>query len=171
MDSLEYDSEHSVDGRLDTTEWLINASEYLEERAGLCNDCGGLNLEARFHRAYELYKGSRRGQNNRELKVYRSYQDGPPYLADFYYVTTLGERLSRESACRLCNFLRKTIPDPEHGRYKILAFFCSTESYIFEAPQNDKRGWRPWGLWDHNVFMAVVPEMRINLSTDSRGTE
>jgi hypothetical protein len=153
-----YDSEYAAHERPGTPEWLNNASEYLEARAGLCNDCRGLNLEPRFHRAYDLYEGARRGKNTRKLKVYRSYDDGPPYLADFYYVAPLGDRLSRESTCRLCNFLRKTIPDPEHGRYKILAF-CSTESYIFEAPQNDKRGWRPWGLWDHNVFMAVVPEV------------
>ncbi|KAK4238337.1 hypothetical protein C8A03DRAFT_33629 [Achaetomium macrosporum] len=143
------------DERPGTPEWLKDASEDLEASAGLCNNCQGLNLEARFHRAYDLYEGARRGQNTRKLEVYRSYEEGPPYLADFYYVAPLGDRLSRPSTCRLCSFLRKTIPDPEQGRYKILAL-CSTESYVFEAPQNDnKRGRRPWGLWNHNVFMAV----------------
>ncbi|KAK4459670.1 HET-domain-containing protein [Cladorrhinum samala] len=160
MDSPEED--FSFDSESETSElfpeWLNRASADLAECAGLCIDCAEINLEPRFVRAYDLYEGARRGENHRELKVYRSFDDGPPYLADFYYVASLGDRLSRESTCNLCSFLKKTIPAPEHGTYKILAF-CSTESYLFDAPQNDTRSSRPWGLWDHNVFMAVVPEV------------
>ncbi|GAB1318003.1 hypothetical protein MFIFM68171_08213 [Madurella fahalii] len=153
----ENNADYASDEPPDTLEWLSDECEDLAS-TGLCNDCGGLNLEAKFHRAYDLYEGARRGENTRKLKVYRSYHDGPPYLADFYYVTSLGNRLSHHSTCQLCNFLRTTIPNPESGTYKILVF-CSTESYIFEPPQNDKRGSRPWGQWDHNVFMAVVPDV------------
>jgi len=48
-----------------------------------------------------------------------------------------------------------------HETSKLLAI-CSSESYLFEVPKkaNRKRPEkRPWGGVDHNVFMAVVPEV------------
>jgi hypothetical protein len=124
-----------------------------------------LDLEQSFANAFALYEGARRGRNTRRLEVYRS-NDGPPYLGHFYYVTSLGNRLSVPSLCRLCHFLKRTCPDssdifgPYEG-YKLLAI-CSSESYLFEVPKkaNRKRPEkRPWGAFDHNVFMAVVPEV------------
>jgi hypothetical protein len=61
----------------------------------------------------------------------------------------------------LCDFLRQTTADPSKGTYKLLAI-CSSESYLFEPPKKDTRGRperRPWGELEHNVFMAVVPEV------------
>ncbi|KAM0797691.1 heterokaryon incompatibility protein-domain-containing protein [Usnea florida] len=130
------------------------------ENDGLCDECVKLDLEQSFARAFALYEGARRGRNTRTLKVYRS-DNGPPYLGHFYYVTSLGDRLSRLTYCKLCNFLRQTITDPSKGTYKLLVF-CSSESYLFEPPKSDARGrpeQRPWGMFDHNVFMAVVPEV------------
>jgi len=106
-----------------------------------------------------------RGTNTRKLEVYRS-DVGPAYLGHFYYVTSRGNRLSYPSLCRLCQFLKQTCPDSsnrhrEYETYKLLAI-CSSESYLFEVPKkaNRKRPeQRPWGEVDHNVFMAVVPEV------------
>jgi hypothetical protein len=124
-----------------------------------------LDLEESFANAFALYEGARRGRNTRKLEVYRS-DDGPAYLGHFYYVTSLGNRLSCPSLCRLCHFLKRTCPDSSnrygpYETYKLLAI-CSSESYLFEVPKkaNRKRPeQRPWGEVDHNVFMAVVPEV------------
>jgi hypothetical protein len=92
--------------------------------------------------------------------VYRS-DDDPAYLGRFYYVKSLDDRLSRVTHCKLCNFLRQTTADPSKGTYKLLAI-CSSESYLFEPPKKNTRGRperRPWGELEHNVFMAVVPEV------------
>jgi hypothetical protein len=92
--------------------------------------------------------------------VYRS-DDGPAYLAPFHYVQSLGDRLLGLTHCRLCNFLKQTTADPSKGTYKLLAI-CSSESYLFDPPKKNSRGrpeHRPWGELDHNVFMAVVPEV------------
>src|SRR2546421_3424847 len=99
-----------------------------------------------FARPFAPYKGARRGRSTRTLEVYRS-DDGPAYLGHFYYVTSLGDRLSRVTQCKLCNFLRQTTADPSKGTYKLLAI-RSSESYLFEPPKKDSRGRperRPWG--------------------------
>src|SRR5437762_13261259 len=64
------------------------------ENDGLCDECTKLDLEQSFARAFALYEGARRGRNTRTLEVYRS-DDGPAYLGHFYYVTSLGDGLSR----------------------------------------------------------------------------
>ena len=51
------------------------------------------------------------------LEVYRS-DDGPAYLGHFYYVTSLGDRLSRITQCKLCNFLRQMTADPSEGTHE-----------------------------------------------------
>lgn len=130
------------------------------ENDGLCDECVKLDMEQSFARAFALYEGARRGRNTRTLKVYRS-DNGPAYLGHFYYVTSLGNRLSRVTYCKLCNFLRQMTTDPSKDTYKLL-IICSSESYLFEPPKNDARGrpeQRPWGMFDHNVFLAVVPEV------------
>lgn len=126
----------------------------------LCNECEKLDLEESFANAFALYEGARRGKNTRKLDVYRS-DDGPAYLKSFYYVTSLGNRLSRLTTCKLCNFLKQMCLNPSKGTYKLLAI-CSSESYLFEIPKKANRSRppdRPWGAIDHNVFMAVVPEV------------
>ena len=126
----------------------------------MCDECAKLDLEDSFARAFSLYEGARRGRNTRELKVYCS-DNGPPYLAQFHYVTSLAERLSCTRHCKLCTFLSRTIPDPNTGTFKLLAI-CSSESYLFKPPKQDKRGRperRPWDELEHNVFLAVVPEV------------
>ena len=130
------------------------------ENDGLCDECTKLNLEESFANAFALYEGARRGRNARKLEVYRS-DDGPAYLGYFYYVTSLGDRLSHATLCKLCNFLRGTCPDPSKGTYKLLAI-CTSESYLFEVPKKANRRRpekRPWGEVEHNVFMALVPEV------------
>ena len=130
------------------------------ENDGLCDECAKLNLEESFANAFALYEGARRGRNTRKLEVYRS-DDGPAYLGYFYFVTSLGARLSRVTLCKLCNFLKQTCADPSKGRYKMLAI-CTSESYLFEVPKKTNRrrpDKRPWGEVEHNVFMAVVPEV------------
>lgn len=132
------------------------------ENDGLCDECAKLNLEESFSNAFALYEGARRGRNERKLNVYRS-DDGPAYLGHFYYVTSLGDRLSRATACKLCNFLKQTCADPSKGTYKLLAI-CTSESYLFEVPKKSNRGQpekRPWGEVEHNVFMASVPETHL----------
>ncbi|MCJ1309316.1 hypothetical protein MMC25_002975 [Agyrium rufum] len=127
---------------------------------GLCNDCSQLNLELSFKRAFDLYEGARRGRNSRTLDVYRS-NTGPPYLGYFHYVTSLGDRLLRVTQCTLCGFLKQMTTKPSQGTYKLLAI-CTSESYLFETPKHDQRHRkekRPWGGIEHNVFMAVVPEV------------
>ena len=126
----------------------------------LCDECAKLDLELSFARAYALYEGARRAKNNRRLQVYRS-DTGPAYLGHFYYVTSLSNRLSRASHCKLCDFLIQMITEPNKGTYKLLAI-CSSESYLFEPLKIDGRGRvkrRPWDRLEHNVFMAVVPEV------------
>ena len=130
------------------------------ENDGLCDECAKLNLEESFANAFALYEGARRGRNTRKLEVYRS-DDGPAYLGYFYFVTSLGARLSRVTLCKLCNFLKQTCPDPSKGTYKMLAI-CTSESYLFEVPKKTNRrrpDKRPWGEVEHNVFMALVPEV------------
>ncbi|KAI4178778.1 MAG: hypothetical protein L6R41_008211, partial [Letrouitia leprolyta] len=127
---------------------------------GFCNECAKLDLEESFANAFALYEGARRGRNTRTLEVYRS-DEGPPYLGHFYYVTSMGKRLSSPSLCKLCNFLKQTCPDPNKGTFKLLAI-CTSESYLFEVPKKNTRGRpekRPWGDIEHNVFMAVAPEV------------
>ena len=126
----------------------------------LCDECAKLDLEQSFASAFALYEGARRGTNPRTLRSCRR-ANGPVYLKDFYYVSSLGDRLSRKGDCKLCKFLASMIPDAASGTYKLLAM-CSSESYLIEAPQRDSRGRiqrRPWETFDHNVFMAVVPEL------------
>ncbi|KAM3074697.1 hypothetical protein ACMFMG_008120 [Clarireedia jacksonii] len=147
---------------------------------GLCSACSTLNIRRALENAYDLYEGARRGNNNRTLEVYRSDR-GPPYLGHFYHVATLGTRLSTltststSTSCRLCTFLLQTcpsagtpLPPPTSTSttsdailgYKLLAL-CTSESYLFQAPQKTtnhrKKDPRPWGAVDHNVFLAVVP--------------
>ena len=126
----------------------------------LCHECAKLDIEQSFASAFALYEGARRGTNARTLRSCRQ-GNGPVYLKDFYYVSSLGNRLSRKGDCKLCKFLASTIPDATSGTYKLLAM-CSSESYLIEAPQRDLRGQiqrRPWDTFEHNVFMAVVPEI------------
>ena len=70
-----------------------------------------------FARPFAPYKGARRGRSTRTLEVYRS-DDGPAYLGHFYYVTSLGDRLSRVTQCKLCNFLRQMTADPSEGTHE-----------------------------------------------------
>ena len=107
------------------------------ENDGLCDECAKLDLEQSFARAFALYEGARRGRNTRTLEVYRS-DNGPAYLGHFYYVTSMGDRLSRVTHCKLCNFLRQMTADPSKGTYKLLAI-CSSESYMFEPPKMNTR--------------------------------
>ena len=130
------------------------------ENDRLCDECAKIDLEQSFARAFALYEGARRDRNTQALQVYRSV-NGPPYLGYFYYVTSLADRLSGVAYCKLCKFLRQTIANPEKGTYKLLAI-CSSESYLFEPPKKDTHGRpeeRPWGEFEHNIFMAVVPEV------------
>ncbi|KAE9381913.1 HET-domain-containing protein [Stipitochalara longipes BDJ] len=137
------------------------------DKDGLCDECLKLDLEESFVNAFALYEGARRGRNTRKLEVYRSDDDdSPTYLGHFYFVTSLGNRLSRPSLCRLCHFLNQTCPESsnlarQYETYKLLVI-CSSESYLFEVPKKANRKRlenRPWGALDHNVFMAVVPEV------------
>ena len=135
---------------------------------GLCDECAKFDLEQSFARAFALYEGARRDRNTRTLQVY-CLVNGPPYLEHFYHVTSLADRLSRVANCKLCKFLRQTTADPEKGTYKLLAI-CSSESYLFEPPKKDTHGRpekRPWGEFEHNVFMAVVPEVPLIPKTAS----
>ncbi|PQE17214.1 Heterokaryon incompatibility protein [Rutstroemia sp. NJR-2017a BVV2] len=131
---------------------------------GLCPACSTINISQAFQNAYALYEGARRGTNTRTLDVYRS-QTGPPYLGHFYYVAALGTRLSTPTttSCRLCTFLLQIYPSartPSPLGHKLLAL-CTSESYLFQTLQKSanhrKKDPRPWGLIDHNVFLAVVP--------------
>ncbi|MCJ1231587.1 hypothetical protein MMC12_008265 [Toensbergia leucococca] len=127
---------------------------------GLCDECSRLNLERSFADAFALYEGARRGRNNRKLAVYRS-DVGPEYLGHFHYVTSLNDRLSGAISCKLCIFLKQTCPRVIEGSYKLMAI-CASESYLFDVPKKSKQGRperRPWGEVDHNVFMALVPEL------------
>ncbi|MCJ1456806.1 hypothetical protein MMC28_007171 [Mycoblastus sanguinarius] len=137
-----------------------------DENDGLCDECAKLNLEESFANAFALYEGARRGRYIRKTAVYRS-DIGPAYLGHFYYVTSLGDRLSRATLCKLCNFLKRMCMDPSKGTYKLLAI-CTSESYLFEIPKKSKGGRperRPWGEIEHNVFMALVPEVPLMAKT------
>lgn len=140
----------------------------------LCPECAQLDLEQSFVRAFDLYESSRRGKINRPFDTCRK-GNGPVYLKDFYFVTSLGNRLSRPKNCKLCNFFAKMTKQPAKGTYKVLAI-CSSESYLFEPRKKDVRGEvqrRPWEetgrktiemhelheSLEHNVFMAIIPEI------------
>ncbi|KAF1840365.1 HET-domain-containing protein [Cucurbitaria berberidis CBS 394.84] len=140
----------------------------------LCYNCAQLDLEQSFANAFELYEGARRGMIERRLASCRK-GNGPVYLKDFYFVTSLGSRLSQPRNCKLCNFLARMTIQPSKGTYKLLAF-CSSESYLFEPRKKDVRARtvrRPWEATryntveehdmansvEHNVFMAIVPEI------------
>jgi hypothetical protein len=101
----------------------------------LCDECAKLDLEQSFASAFDLYDGARRGTNTRPLAACRQ-GNGPVYLKDFYYVASLGDRLSRKKDCKLCDFLEQMTAEPAKGTYKLLAF-CSSESYLFEAQKKD----------------------------------
>ncbi|KAI8933495.1 hypothetical protein NX059_009233 [Plenodomus lindquistii] len=141
----------------------------------LCSECEALDLEHSFIAAHELYEGARRGHNSRSLTACRKKDTDPVYLKNFHFVTSLGNRLSFASQCRLCNFFAATVPEPRSGCYKIMAI-CSSESHLFEPRKKDIRGQltrRPWEArrfdtteaetkamsLEHNVFMALVPEL------------
>ncbi|KAI0405589.1 hypothetical protein F4802DRAFT_597140 [Xylaria palmicola] len=126
----------------------------------LCRDCALLDLEAAFTSAHSLYEGGRRGKNTRRIASTRS-QNGPAYLRDFYFVTSLGTRLAEDRGCKLCSFFKQHVDEPEKGTYKILAI-CSSEMNLFEPPRRTSGGeWiRPqWKDIEYNVFLAVVPEV------------
>ncbi|KAH7399683.1 hypothetical protein BKA66DRAFT_406996 [Pyrenochaeta sp. MPI-SDFR-AT-0127] len=140
----------------------------------LCYECAQLDLEQSFSKAFDLYEETRRGRINRPFDTCRK-GNGPVYLKDFYFVTSLGSRLSRPSNCKLCNFFARMTARPEKGTYKLLAI-CSSESALFEPRKRDDQGQflrRPWEKTgrkptevhelheslEHNVFMAVVPEI------------
>ncbi|KAH9880553.1 hypothetical protein IAQ61_000846 [Plenodomus lingam] len=141
----------------------------------LCFECKKLDLGQSFNAAHELYEDARRGDNKRSLEAFRKRDSDPVYLKDFHFVTSLGNRLSRTTLCKLCNFFARMTPEPRKGTYKVMAF-CSSESYLFEPRRKDIRGQltrRPWEATrfetvaervramslDHNVFMALVPEI------------
>ncbi|KAI3320759.1 hypothetical protein HD806DRAFT_216797 [Xylariaceae sp. AK1471] len=71
--------------------------------ANLCPDCASLETERALARAHSLYEGARRGRTTRQIVTSRS-RDGPAYLRDFYFVTSLDSRLSANQSCKLCNF-------------------------------------------------------------------
>lgn len=140
----------------------------------LCPDCAALDLEAALNRAHALYEGARRLQNTRQLVTCRARSDdAPAYLRDFYFVASLGRRLSETPRrdCRLCDFFRlhATAHDASSKggtttlSYKLLAVSAS-ESHLFQAPRKDARGnWIPrsgWEAVEDNVFLAVVPEVK-----------
>lgn len=126
----------------------------------LCLDCAKLDLETAFVRAHSLYEKARRGKNSRRITSCRS-RDGPTYLRDFFFVTSIGTRLSENRGCKLCLFLKQHVDDPGKGTYKVLAI-CSSESNLFEPPRKTARGkWiaRPWQDIEYNVFLTVVPDV------------
>jgi hypothetical protein len=93
------------------------------DRDGLCHECFKLDMEESFANVFALYEGARRGRNTRKLEVYRSV-DSPPYLGHFYYVASLGNRLSIPSFCRLCDFLKRTCQTPAKGSDDTKATSC-----------------------------------------------
>ncbi len=140
----------------------------------LCHECSKLDIEQSFRSAFDFYESVRRGKVTRPHDSFRK-GNGPVYLRDYYYVTSLGDRLPKETSCKLCNFLSQMVKTPKRGTYKLLAF-CTSESYLFEPKKTDVRGQivrRPWEVarprtkeqkelvnsLEHNVFMAVVPEI------------
>ncbi|KAL2075082.1 hypothetical protein VTL71DRAFT_24 [Oculimacula yallundae] len=126
----------------------------------LCTDCSALDLEQSFEKGHRLYEESRRGLNTRKLVTSRS-KDGPSYLRDFYFVTSLGHRLSESRNCKLCELFKHHADDPQRGTYKLLVI-CSSETTQFEAPRKNGKGkWimRPWDDLEYNVLLAVVPEV------------
>ncbi|CAO2657088.1 Nn.00g058910.m01.CDS01 [Neocucurbitaria sp. VM-36] len=140
----------------------------------LCHECAQLDLDQSFTNAHDLYESARRGLIHRPFAAFRK-GNGPVYMKDFYYVTSLGTRLSQPGTCKLCNFFARMTTQPHRGSYKLLAF-CSSESYLFEPRKKDTHGRfmrRPWEATrhktveqhalaeslEHNVFMAVVPEV------------
>ncbi|KAF2752158.1 HET-domain-containing protein [Sporormia fimetaria CBS 119925] len=156
-----------------------NLTNQLSNPDDLCDECAKLDLDQSFTAAFDLYEGTRRGKYNRPFTSCRK-DWGPVYLKDFYYVCSFGTRLSSPSKCSLCTFFRKMVTHPSQGSYKLLAF-CSSESYLFEPRKKDARGQfvrRPWEerrQWqnengklmtemvmdlEHNVFMALVPEVQ-----------
>ena len=70
--------------------------QYRKQQPDLCGQCAELDLEASFANAFELYEGARRERNLRKLEVHRAVAEGgPPDRAHFFFVTSLGDRLSR----------------------------------------------------------------------------
>lgn len=128
---------------------------------GRCRDCSALDLETTFAKAHGLYEDARRGKNTRKLVSCRS-PDGPAYLRDFYFVTSLGKRLGENRGCKLCDFFKHHIDDRDKGQsFKVLAV-CSSETSLFEPPRVDARkrtAKRDWGELEYNVFLTVVPEV------------
>lgn len=128
--------------------------------ADVCHDCASLDLETALAQAHTLYEGARRGLNTRRLVSSRS-RNGPTYLRDFYFVASLGSRLSEDRSCKLCSLFKQHVDDPAMGTYKVLAI-CSSETRLFEPLRKSARGkWikRPWRDLEYNVFLAVVPEV------------
>ncbi|KAF1831034.1 HET-domain-containing protein [Decorospora gaudefroyi] len=140
----------------------------------LCIECARLDLDQSFANAFRLYEGARRGDIQRPLGTYRK-DNGPVYLRDFFFVTSLGNRLSHPENCTLCTFFAQMTKVPGSGSHKLMAF-CSSESHLIEPRKKDVRGRyvrRPWEAirhptaeahdlamsLEHNIFMAVVPEI------------
>ncbi|PKS08774.1 hypothetical protein jhhlp_004827 [Lomentospora prolificans] len=118
------------------------------------------SIEDALEKAHLTYENARRELNNRRIASFRS-RSGLAYLRDFYFVTSLGSRLSEKRECKLCDFLRLHAADPDKRSYKLLAI-CSSDSCVFEALRRDSKGrWksRKWDDMEYNVFLAVVPEV------------
>lgn len=138
----------------------FSQSEATSTPSDLCGDCSALDLETAFEKGQRLYEEARRGRNTRKLVTCRS-KDGPSYLRDFYFVTSLGHRLSETLNCKLCDFFKHHADDPRRGAYKLLVI-CSSETTQFETPRKNAKGkWilRPWDDLEYNVLLAVVPEV------------
>ncbi|KAK4148643.1 hypothetical protein C8A00DRAFT_38782 [Chaetomidium leptoderma] len=137
----------------------------------LCTNCAALDLETAFARAHSLYEGARRRANTRQLVTCRA-PNGTVYLRDFYFVTSLGHRLTTAESpatgkCKLCAFFKQhittTTGDERTTTYTVLAI-CSSESPLFQPPRKDPSGnWVRRDGWDeeleYNVFLAVVPDV------------
>jgi len=133
-----------------------------QNTSALCVECAKLDLQHHFAAAFKLYESTRRGTYHRVFATARK-DLGPVYLTNIYFVTSLSNRLSLPAyvRCDLCTFFRKMTENPDEGTYKILAF-CSSESYLFERAKKDATARlekRPWDRVEHNVFLAVVPEV------------
>lgn len=147
-------------GPRDFTFRASSSNIHSQSNDGLCLECSTLNLEDAFSRAHDLYEQARRGKNTRQLVSCRS-PSGVVYLRDFYFVTSLGKRLSELRGCKLCDFLKQHVRDPLEGTYKVLAI-CSSETSQFEPPRKNVRGRmadRNWASLEYNVFLAVVSEV------------
>ncbi|KAL2130252.1 hypothetical protein VTI74DRAFT_6710 [Chaetomium olivicolor] len=152
---------------------IPTAQTTTHRNTSLCPPCSTLDLETALARAHSLYENARRDRNTRRLVTCRSSGPNRPiYLRDFYFVTSLGRRLSSSAPsssrnCKLCDFFRQNITGDSNSTevgYKLLAI-CSSESYLFQPPRKDACGrWLKRESWDdlefeYNVFVAVVPEV------------